>query len=35
MRKYWKLACVVVTVVSLVSFAFYKTQYDRLYKGES
>ncbi len=31
MRKYYKLALVVVTVVSLVCFVFYKTQYDRLY----
>jgi len=32
MRKYYKLALMVVTVLSLVCFAFYKTQYDRLYK---
>lgn len=31
MRKYYKLVLVVVTVISLVSFIFYKTQYDKLY----
>lgn len=31
MRKYYKLVLVVVTVVSLVCFLFYKTQYDKLY----
>ena len=31
MRKYSKLLLLVVTVVSLVFLAFYKTQYDKLY----
>ena len=31
MRKYYKLALVVVTLVSLVFLVFYKTQYDKLY----
>ena len=31
MKKYYKLVLVVVTVISLVSFIFYKTQYDKLY----
>ena len=31
MRKYYKLLLVIVTVVSLVCFIFYKTQYDKLY----
>ena len=31
MRKYSKLLLIVITLVSLVCFVFYKTQYDKLY----
>ena len=31
MRKYYKLALLTVTVVSVVCLVFYKAQYDKLY----
>ncbi len=32
MRKYYKLALILVTAASLVCLLFYKTQYDKLYR---
>ena len=31
MRKYTKLSLVIITVLSVICFLFYKIQYDKLY----